>query len=252
MKFVRFIDNENNNRQGIVTENGIEDISGNIFEQWGKTGIIYPAGDVRVIAPLEPRQIIGIGRNYVAAEEDLPEKITDLPLFFLKSISSVIGPGEEIKIPKSGDEVKFESELAVVIGKEMYQIDEDQVFDYIFGYTIANDVTSPQYFHKYGPWTLGKSFNTFTPLGPVIETELDLSKIKVKAFLNEVKKQESSINLMIVTISKMISLLSGIMTLKPGDVILTGSPAGAGLLKPGDKIECEIEGIGSLVNQVVE
>lgn len=254
MKFIRFMDDETNRHKGIITSNGIEEITGNIFDQWKRTGNIYKENEIKLISPLEPNQIIGIGANYVGEEKEKEQitKASDLPLFFLKSTSSIIGPGEEIRIPKLGDEVKFESELAVVIGKEMSQIAEDKVFDYIFGYTVANDVTSPAYFHKDGPWTLGKSFNTFTPIGPVIETELDLSKIQVKAFLNDVKKQDSSINLMIITISEMISFLSKIMTLKPGDVILTGSPVGAELLEPGDKIECTIDGIGSLVNPVGE
>ncbi|XOQ15514.1 MAG: 2-hydroxyhepta-2,4-diene-1,7-dioate isomerase [Shouchella clausii] len=250
MKFVRFMDKNRNICQGLVTANGVKEISGDIFNEWKETGHVFLEDEVTIIPPIEPNQIIGIGANYVATEKERPETVPDFPLFFFKSTSSVIGPGEEIRIPASLEDVKFESELAVVIGKEMYQIEEDKVIDYIFGYTIANDVTAPQYFHKYGPWTLGKSFNTFTPLGPIIETELDLSNIQVKAFLNGVKKQDSSINLMIISINKMISFLSEIMTLKPGDVILTGSPVGAEFLKPGDKIECRIEEIGSLINPV--
>ncbi|MFC4323750.1 fumarylacetoacetate hydrolase family protein [Litchfieldia salsa] len=252
MRIVRFMDKENNKLTGIVTEDGIEEISGDIFGEWEKTGEILAESEVTLISPLEPNQVIGIGANYVATEKDRPEKPQDLPVFFFKPTSSVIGPGVEIRIPESVGEVKFESELAVVIGKETYQVDEDKVLDSIFGYTIANDITAPQYFHKDGHWTLGKSFDTFTPLGPVIETELDLAKVQVEAYQNGIKKQDSSTDLMIISITQMISYLSSIMTLKPGDVILTGSPVGAEFLKPGDKIECRIMEIGSLVNPVIK
>ncbi|MBU7595749.1 fumarylacetoacetate hydrolase family protein [Metabacillus halosaccharovorans] len=252
MKFIRFIDNEGNKPHGIITAGMIEEISGDIFGEWVQTGKTFVESDVKVIAPLEPNQVIGIGANYIADEKDRPEKPQDIPVFFFKPTSSVIGPEEEIRIPESVSEVKFESELAVVIGKEAYQINEDEVLDHIFGYTIANDITSPQYFHKDGHWTIGKSFDTFTPLGPVIETALDPTKVQVEAYLNETKKQDSSTKFMIISLTKMISYLSGIMTLKPGDVILTGSPIGAEFLRPGDKIDCRIKEIGSLFNSVVK
>ncbi|MBM7552090.1 fumarylacetoacetate hydrolase family protein [Thalassobacillus pellis] len=253
MKFVRFKDKHQQQlRQGILTDGEIKEISGNMFHKWDYTGEHFSQEEVDLAAPLEPNQVIGIGANYVAKKEDLPEKGPDMPVFFFKPNSSVIGPGESIQLPETIDEVKFESELAVVIGKEAASIREEEVFDYIFGYTVANDVTAPQYFHEDGHWTLGKSFDTFTPLGPVIETEFDADSAEIQAVHNGEKKQDSPTNLMIVTTQRMIAYLSNVMTLKPGDVILTGSPVGAEFLKENDEIECKIAGIGSLKNKVVK
>jgi 2-keto-4-pentenoate hydratase/2-oxohepta-3-ene-1,7-dioic acid hydratase in catechol pathway len=251
MKLCRFTMGSNSEiLSGVVMEEGIREISGSIFGEWEYTGKTYSQEHVKLTSPLQPNQIIGIGANYVAAEEDLPETLPEIPVFFYKPVSSVIGPESAIQIPEAIEEVKFESELAVIIGKEARNIPESDVLDYVFGYTIGNDVTAPQYFHKDGHWTIGKSFDTFTPLGPVIQTELDPFAVCVEAYHNEVKKQDSPTGLMIIPIRKMISYLSHVMTLKPGDVILTGSPLGAEFLKDGDVIDCKIDGIGVLRNSV--
>ncbi|MEH7010448.1 fumarylacetoacetate hydrolase family protein [Neobacillus niacini] len=250
MKFTRFKDSKNNVLLGVVTSDGIKEIKGDIFKEWEYTGKIFSENEVIYVAPLEPNQVIGIGANYVSKIEDLPEALPEIPVFFFKSTSTVIGPESTIKIPSDLEKVKFESELAIIIGKEAHHVPESEILDYVFGYTIGNDVTAPQYFHQDGHWTLGKSFDTFTPLGPVIETELDPLNVRVEAYHNGLKKQDSPTNLMIVPIKKMISYLTNIMTLKPGDVILTGSPVGAEFLKEGDIIECKVEAIGTLSNHV--
>jgi 2-keto-4-pentenoate hydratase/2-oxohepta-3-ene-1,7-dioic acid hydratase in catechol pathway len=247
MKFSRFLIN-NQVSAGIVEGNVVKEIKGNIFESWEYTGKTYEENEITYLAPLEPNQIIGIGANYVSQIEELPEEQPEIPVFFFKPTSSVIGPEEDIIIPNGIDEVKFESELAVVIGKEAKNIDEADVLDYVFGYTVGNDVTAPQYFHQDGHWMVGKAFDTFTPLGPVIETELDPSQVRIQARLNGTEKQNSGTELMIVPLRKMISYLSNVMTLKPGDVILTGSPVGAEFVKQKDRIECEIKEIGNLQN----
>ncbi|WP_173915445.1 fumarylacetoacetate hydrolase family protein [Halobacillus sp. Marseille-Q1614] len=253
MKVVRFtVSDRDEAKQGILSSDFIKEITGDIFSYWELTGKTYKKEEVQLLAPIEPNQVIGIGANFVAAKENLPENPPEMPVFFFKSLASVTGPGTEIKIPEPLDEVKFESEIAVVIGKEASHINEEEVADYIFGYTVGNDVTAPQYFHSDGHWTLGKSFNTFTPLGPVIDTEFDPSKARIQAVHNGIKKQDSETGLMIVSIERMISYLSHVMTLKPGDVILTGSPVGAEFLQIGDVIECTVEGIGTLSNSVVK
>lgn len=253
MKFVRFaVKKEERTRQGVISAEKIEEISGDIFNAWQYTGKTYLEDQVNLLAPLEPNQIIGIGANFVSDMRDHPEKLPKMPVFFFKPLSSVIGPETDIEIPSSIEEVKFESEIAVVIGKEAKQIKEEDVYDYVFGYTIGNDVTAPQYFHEAGHWTLGKSFNTFTPLGPVIETDFSPAKARIEAIHNGTKKQDSGTDLMIISIEKMISYLSNVMTLKPGDVILTGSPTGAEFLRENDEIICRIEGIGSLKNSVIK
>lgn len=250
MKFARF-EADNKVLSGVVTNGTIQEISGDIFGDWDYTGKVFDAEEVSLLSPLVPNQIIGIGANFVARKEDLPSELPEVPVFFFKPVSSVIGTGEEIIIPEGAEQVKFESELAVVIGKEAKNVPESEVLDYVFGYTIGNDVTAPKFFHPDGHWTVGKSFDTFTPLGPVIETELDHENVRVKAQLNGTEKQNSPAELMIIPVKKMISYLSKVMTLKPGDVILTGSPVGAELVGKGDVIECQIDEIGTLKNVFV-
>lgn len=236
---------------GVLTENQIKEIEGNIFSDWQYTGRTFSIEDVKPLAPLTPNQIIGIGANFVEQIEELPTELPEIPVFFYKPNSSVIGPDEEIIIPRDCKQIKFESELAVIIGKEAKNISETDIDDYIFGYTIGNDVTSPDFFHDAGHWTIGKSFDTFTPLGPVIETELDPKEIKIIARLNGEEKQNSGTDLMIISIEKMISYLTRVMTLQPGYVILTGSPVGAEFVKADDIIECEIKEIGTLKNRFI-
>jgi 2-keto-4-pentenoate hydratase/2-oxohepta-3-ene-1,7-dioic acid hydratase in catechol pathway len=247
MKFTRF-QTENEVCRGVLEGRNIKQITGDIFSDWEYTGHVYETNQVKLLAPLEPNQIIGIGANFVVKKEELPESLPDIPVFFFKPVSSVVGPEESIVIPESIDSVKFESELSVVIGKEARNVPVEEILDYVFGYTVGNDVTAPQFFHEAGHWTIGKSFDTFTPLGPVIETELDPFNVRVEARLNEEEKQNSPTSLMIVPIREMISYLTKVMTLKPGDVILTGSPVGAEMVKAGDVIECEIKEIGTLKN----
>lgn len=236
---------------GFIKDGTIEVIQGDIYSEWSYTSQTFSIDEVVIQAPIVPNQIIGIGANYVSKIEELPKELPEIPVFFFKPISSLIGPEEKIVIPIGIDQVKFESELAVVIGKKAKNISESEVKDYVYGYTIGNDVTAPQFFHEAGHWMIGKSFDTFTPLGPFIETDLDPSQISVKASLNGVEKQNSSTKLMIIPINKMVSYLSTIMTLQPGDVILTGSPVGAEFVGKGDSIACEIKEIGSLVNTFV-
>lgn len=251
MKFIRF-SVDSRVYTGVLEDETIKVIEGDLFGNWYYNKRVFPKKSVTILAPLKPNQVIGIGANYVAEEEEIPNTLPDIPVFFYKPTSSVVGPGESVVIPEGIDKVKFESELAVVIGKEGRFISESEVFDYVFGYTIGNDVTAPQFFHEAGHWTIGKSFDTFTPLGPVIETNLDPSTIRVKAQLNNIEKQNSGTNLMIFSISKMVSYLSTVKTLKPGDVILTGSPLGAEFIGADDVIECVIDEIGTLRNPVMK
>ncbi|MFA9557683.1 fumarylacetoacetate hydrolase family protein [Evansella sp. AB-rgal1] len=252
MKFTRF-SNGSSVLQGVIEieNNVIKEISGDMFEAWEFTGETYSLQEVKQLSPLVPNKIIGIGANYVSKVEEIPATLPEIPVFFFKPTSSVIGPEDEIVIPHSIDEVKFESELAVVIGKDTKNVAEEDVLDYVFGYTVGNDVTAPQFFREDGHWIIGKSFDTFTPLGPVIETELDPFNVRVEARLNNVEKQNSATELMIVPIRKMISYLSSVMTLKKGDVILTGSPLGAEFVSAGNTIECEIKEVGTLRNTFI-
>ncbi|PLS16166.1 ureidoglycolate lyase [Bacillus sp. M6-12] len=248
MKFTRFLADAAVHTGVFETNDVIREINGDIYGEWEYTGKTFSPLEVKLLAPLEPNQIIGIGANYVSKVADLPEQLPEIPVFFFKPVSSVIGPEDEIVIPNGTEQVKFESELAIVIGKEAKNVPESDVLDYVFGYTVGNDVTAPHFFHQDGHWTIGKSFDTFTPLGPVIETELDPFKVRVEARLNGAEKQNSATELMIIPIRRMISYLTSVMTLKPGDIILTGSPVGAELVGSGDVIECSIREIGVLRN----
>lgn len=189
MKFTRFKkQNEETVLQGIVTENGIQEIEGDMFSDWKETETVHNIDDIELLVPFTPRHVIGIGANYVGKIEDLPKELPEIPIFFYKPTSSVIPSGEPIVIPNTINEVKFESELAAVIGKRASNISEEDITSYIFGYTVANDVTAPQFFREDGHWTIGKSFDTFTPLGPYVETELDPDEVVVEAYLNGDKK----------------------------------------------------------------
>ncbi|TFJ92464.1 fumarylacetoacetate hydrolase family protein [Lentibacillus salicampi] len=254
MKFIRFKPkNSQTILQGIVTDMGFKPIAGDMFTgDWEVTGNFYTADSIKILEPLTPRHVIGIGANYVAEPNDLPAKVPDLPVFFYKPVSSVIGGGKPIVIPEGTSEVKFESELAVVMGKRASDLSEEEVTDYIFGYTVANDVTAPKFFHDDGHWTVGKSFDTFTPLGPCIETDFNPDGARVEAYLNGEKKQDSPTANMIVPMRKMVAYLSSVMTLEAGDVILTGSPLGAEMITDDDYIICSVKGIGDLQNPVVQ
>jgi 2-keto-4-pentenoate hydratase/2-oxohepta-3-ene-1,7-dioic acid hydratase in catechol pathway len=252
MKFVRFKSaSDGSVKSAKLQEGKLHEIEGDIFGEWLLTGRIYDVNQVHLLTPFVPRSIIGVGKNYVAANEAKPDKLPAVPVLFNKPVSSVIGPFDEIVIPSSLSEVKFESELAVVIGKKAHKINEQEVMDYVFGYTVANDVTAPQFFHPDGHWMVGKSFDTFTPMGPYLTTGLNLSELTVQALHNGRLKQDSTLDLMILSIPFLLSYLSNVMTLYPGDVLLSGSPAGAEFMSAVDIIECNIDGIGNLRNTVV-
>ena len=231
MKFVHFQSSDSSESQaGILEGDAIRIVEGDIFGEWSHTGDAVSLADVKLRAPFAPRHIIGIGANYIAEGEPKPKPISDIPIFFFKPTTSVIGPGEDIVVPDGTDEVKFESEIAVVIGRPMRRVSEADVYDHVFGYTVVNDVTAFDFFHPAGHWTVGKAFDTFTPLGPALETEMDPDKVKIKSFLNGELKQNSGTNLIIITIPQMLAYLSGVMTLDAGDVILTGAPVGAEMM----------------------
>ncbi|NHN33589.1 fumarylacetoacetate hydrolase family protein [Paenibacillus agricola] len=252
MKFARFqLNTDGSILQAVLREQTLYVTEGDIWGKWNYKGPSYNLNEVTLLAPFVPNSIIGVGKNYIASGESKPEKLPDIPVFFYKPVSSVIGPEADIVIPAGAKEIKFESELAVIIGKQARHVSEQDALDYVFGYTITNDITASQFFHPDGHWMVGKSFDTFTPLGPVIETELDLTQVRVQAQHNGQRKQDSGLDLMILSIPFLIAYLSRVMTLQPGDVILSGSPAGADFMGASELIECQIDGIGILRNSTV-
>lgn len=251
MKFLKY-EYQNEIASGVLSQGVVKKINRDYLGTWAYTDDSYSLDEVNILPPISPNKIIGIGANYVRKLEELPKDPADIPVFFFKPTTSVIGPMDEIVIPDGINEVKFEAELAVIIGKKCKHIQAGNVLDYVFGYTIANDITAPQFFREDGHWTIGKAFDTFTPIGPFIETDVDLSALHVKSAVNGMEKQNSSTNLMIMPVAEMIAYLSNVMTMLPGDLILTGSPAGAEFIGAGSIIECKIDEIGILENKVIK
>ena len=208
--------------------------------------------DVRLLAPVLPRsKVIGIGRNYAAHAAEMGNAVPDEPLMFMKPNTSVIGPGEPIAYPSLTEELHFEGEVAVVIGRICRDVPAAQATDVIFGYTIANDVTARDLQRKDGQFTRAKGFDSFCPLGPWIETELETESLSVETRLNGDLKQEGTTHDMIFDVPTLVAHVSSVMTLLPGDVILTGTPEGVGPMNVGDEVEVTVAGIGSLTNRVV-
>jgi 2-keto-4-pentenoate hydratase/2-oxohepta-3-ene-1,7-dioic acid hydratase in catechol pathway len=211
-----------------------------------------PLSDVRLLAPVIPRsKVVAIGKNYAAHAAEMGGDVPAEPLMFLKPNTSVVGPGDPVFYPKQSQNVHFEGELAVVIGRICRDVAPDRVGDVIYGYTVGNDVTARDLQRKDVQFTRAKGFDSFCPLGPWIETELDTSGLRVQTHLNGDLKQDGNTSDMIFDVPTLVSYVSSVMTLLPGDVVLTGTPEGVGPMNVGDEVEVTIAGIGSLTNKVV-
>ncbi len=208
--------------------------------------------DVQLLPPSEPRTIVAIGRNYREHAAETGAEVPTEPLFFLKPVTSLIGSGDTIIYPNwVSSRVDYEGELAIVIGRTCYRVSEDQAMDYIHGYTCANDVTARDLQQRDGQWARAKGFDTFCPLGPVLVTGIDPADLAIETRVNGTVRQQARTSEMIFGIPRIISHVSAVMTLHPGDIILTGTPSGIGPLQPGDSVEVEIERIGILRNDIV-
>ncbi|MDP9318498.1 MAG: fumarylacetoacetate hydrolase family protein [Actinomycetota bacterium] len=216
------------------------------------TGEQAPLSAVRLLAPVIPRSKVAcIGRNYAAHAAELGNDVPAEPLVFLKPNTSVIGPDDPIVYPSQSTDVHFEGELAVVIGRICRDVPVDRVSEVVFGYTVGNDVTARDLQARDGQWTRAKGFDSFCPLGPWIETELDPSDVEVRTELNGEVRQLGRTSLMMFDVPAIIAYITSFMTLLPGDVVLTGTPPGVGPMRPGDDVAVTIEGIGTLTNKVV-
>jgi 2-keto-4-pentenoate hydratase/2-oxohepta-3-ene-1,7-dioic acid hydratase in catechol pathway len=217
------------------------------------TGARYPIEDIRLLAPVLPTKIVAIGRNYAEHARELGNEVPAEPLIFLKPSTSVIGPGDAIVRPAQlSERVDFEGELALVFGRLCRDVPPARVPEVIFGFTCANDVTARDLQAKDGQWTRAKGFDTFCPLGPWIETGLDPADVQLTTTVNGEVKQDSRTSLLIHDIPALVSYVTAVMTMLPGDVLLTGTPAGVGPLVAGDSVSVSIEGIGALTNRVVD
>jgi len=250
MRFVRFA-TEKGARYGLVEDGMVYALYGDPFGQWERGERVGPLETVRLLAPCQPSKIIALGLNYTAHAAESGHDIPSEPLIFLKPPSAVIGPGEPIVLPRLSRRVDYEAELAVVIGHPARHVPPERALEYVLGYTCGNDVTARDLQRRDGQWTRSKSFDTFCPLGPCIETHLDASALRVVCRVNGEVRQEGNTADMVFSVPDLIAFISQVMTLEPGDVIMTGTPMGVGPLAPGDVVEVEIEGIGTLRNPVM-
>jgi 2-keto-4-pentenoate hydratase/2-oxohepta-3-ene-1,7-dioic acid hydratase in catechol pathway len=208
--------------------------------------------DARLLSPVLPRsKVVGIGRNYAAHAAEMGSDLPDEPLMFLKPNTSVVGPGDPIFYPRQTENLHYEGELGVVIGRICRDVPKEKYADVVHGYTIGNDVTARDLQRKDGQFTRAKGFDSFCPLGPWVETDLDVSDLRVQTFLNGEVKQDGRTSDLIFDVPTLVAYVTSVMTLLPGDVILTGTPDGVGPMEPGDEVEVSIQGIGNLTNKVV-
>lgn len=211
----------------------------------------YAFDEVQFLAPCEPTKIVAVGLNYRDHAEEMKVPLPEEPLLFIKPASSVIAHGESIVIPPQSARVDYEAELAVIIGKKARNVSRSEAGDFILGYSCLNDVTARDLQSKDGQWTRSKGFDTFCPMGPWVETDLDPSDLAIGLYLNGEPKQQSRTSNLIFDCARLVEFICAIMTLMPGDVIATGTSSGIGPMKAGDSAEVRIEGIGSLINRVV-
>ena len=214
------------------------------------SGRSWPLADVRLLAPILPSKVVAVGRNYADHAAELGHTVPEEPIIFLKPSTSVIGPNARILLPPSSARVDFEGELAVVIGRPAREVLAENAASVILGYTVGNDVTARDLQRKDVQFTRGKGFNTFCPIGPWIETELDPSDLEIRTEVDGGVKQSGRTRDMVFTVGAIIEFISEIMDLLPGDIILTGTPAGVGPLESGQIVSVTVEGIGTLSNPV--
>ncbi len=252
MKLVRFIKGAGDKPQyGLLSSEGVTALSCSPCEGSFETvGPSCPLNEVKLLAPAVPTKIVAVGLNYRDHAAELGMKLPDEPLLFLKPPSSITGPGGAIKLPEMSRQVEYEAELAVVIKQRCKNVPLARAKEVILGYTCLNDVTARDLQQKDVQFTRSKSFDTFCPIGPWIETDLDPTDLKIRSILNGEIRQDSSTNQLIYDPFELVSFISRVMTLEAGDIIATGTPVGVGRLSHGDEIAVSIENIGELRNYV--
>jgi 2-keto-4-pentenoate hydratase/2-oxohepta-3-ene-1,7-dioic acid hydratase in catechol pathway len=222
-----------------------------MFAGYDPTGERVPLAEAKLLAPVIPRsKVVAVGKNYREHAAEMGGEAPAEPLLFLKPNTAVIGPGDAIVLPPESAQVEFEGELAVVIGRIARRVSEADAASVVFGYTIANDVTARDLQRSDGQWTRAKGFDTFCPLGPVIDTDLDLERGTIETSVNGERRQEGRLADMVHSIPAIVAYASNVFTLLPGDVILTGTPAGVGPIVAGDTVEVSVSGLGTLANPV--
>ena len=238
---------------GVIEGEGVALLTSHPFGPFEPEGRVFALADVRLVAPVLPSKVVAVGRNYLDHVREMGgDKPPSEPMIFLKPSTSVIGPGEPILLPWQSEQVEHEAEIAVVIGRLCRDVPEDRVNEVILGYTCANDVTARDLQGTDGQWGRAKGFDSFCPLGPWIETDLDVEDATVTCSVNGELRQSAVGADMVRAIPELVAWISSVMTLLPGDVILTGTPAGVGRLEAGDETSVSISGIGTLTNPVTD
>ena len=253
MKIVRVDTTVDDITYGAVEPEGIRLYRGTPFVAWEPTETVVAWDEAKLLAPVIPTKIVAVGKNYANHAAEMGSEIPESPILFLKPPTSVIGPLRAIRLPDQSKEVHHEAELAVVIGQVTKNVEIEDVGPKILGYTAANDVTARDLQREDGQWTRAKGFDTFCPLGPAIDTDLDPQEdLAIVARVNGETRQSATTSELIFGVGELVSFVSKVMTLLPGDVILTGTPEGVGPIEHGDRVEVEVEGVGVLVNPVIE
>ena len=257
MKFCRFLPLGSSAPQlasplyGLLEGQHVRDISGAPWSAWSHGSRIWPVADVRLLAPVDPGKIVCVGRNYASHAAELGNEVPREPLIFLKPPSAIIGPGESIVLTPQSQRVEHEGELALIVGRRCSQLkDTDDPLGYLLGYSCLNDVTARDLQKSDVQFTRAKGFDTFCPVGPHIETELDPSDVLVELRVNAALRQSGRTSLMVYPVAFLVRWISRVMTLNPGDLIATGTPAGVGPLVSGDVVEVSVGGVGVLHNPV--
>ncbi len=254
MRIIRYPDNQGQAIYGWVLDDPdglmVGPIAGSPFAEFRRHEANLPLEMVTLLPPVVPSKILCVAMNYIAHAKEHNSSVPDVPMLFIKPPSSLLSPNAAIILPPQSQQVEHEAELAVVIGQRGRWIPHEQALQYVFGYTIANDVTARDLQRRDGQWGRAKGFDTFCPIGPWIETEFDPSDSLITCNVNGEMRQMASTRDMVFNIRQLIAFISSVMTLEVGDIILTGTPAGVGVLQSGDQVEVIIEGIGALKNPV--
>lgn len=251
MKYVRFINCEGEIGYGFIEDDKVQCLDKTFLDSSCKpTDTRMPLDGLTFLAPVVPSKVVCVGLNYALHIQEMKHELPEDPVIFIKPTTSVIGPEAQIIYPKISQRVDYEAELAVIIGKTLKDASDEEAAKGIFGYTCANDVTARDLQKKDGQWTRGKSFDTFCPIGPWIVTDINPSQLDVQLLLNGEVKQSSNTRYFISSIPKLVSFISQVMTLYPGDVVLTGTPEGVGPMLPGDEVIVRIQSIGELRNTI--
>jgi 2-keto-4-pentenoate hydratase/2-oxohepta-3-ene-1,7-dioic acid hydratase in catechol pathway len=238
-------------RAGVIENGTVFEISGELWGSRERTSRHWPLDEVKLLPPSAPTKIVCVGRNYSDHAKELGNEVPKEPLIFLKPPSAVIAPDEPIVLPRISERVDFEGELGVIIGRRCFHLGQnDDARPFIAGYTCVNDVTARDLQKRDGQWSRAKGFDTFCPFGPLLETEPPPADTAIETFVNGVRKQSGRLTEMIFPVDVIIRWITQAMTLEPGDLIATGTPAGVGPLAAGDVVEVSVGGIGTLSNPV--